>query len=269
MANAQQIPLHMREVSRTGFVQRLRRYPSHHIHRGKLDVQSATFHYHDEESNNFQVVSNSGDIWHSGALNEGIAMISFVLQFAVISVLEITGNLDLNAEDLKLISTSPTVFLINSIRIKANKMGMSILYKTSRELLTEISLGNDQTAIQFQTILEIPFPNVRNWAFDWVSHPEGINDLAKVWMESTPPPETQMFIKTRGNSDWMLDFKTAFFAKIREEAQDRIAIELDADGMALELSLLDKNTFELSVVKVSRHLDPHFRDEEFRDEDEE
>ncbi|CAR99041.1 Protein CBG25788 [Caenorhabditis briggsae] len=227
---------HMKEASQTIFVQRLRRFPSYHIHRGKFEIQSVTICYDDIVSNVFTVISASGEVWNSGALKEGVCMISFILEYSVISQFESKGNLDLSSADLEIVS-SASAFFINSIEGKPNRLTMRLLEKSNKELLREVKLSHSNMAIPLKQILKIPMPNVRTMFFNFVSYPEAISEMAKRWTDTAP--ETKMTIKMRGSFNWMLNFKTSFFSKILEESQDKFVIETDSRDKVIELKLLD------------------------------
>ncbi|CAO4367905.1 unnamed protein product [Caenorhabditis nigoni] len=261
MANAQQIPLHMREVSRTGFVQRLRRFPAHHPHKGKFNIQQVIFCYDDQENNGCQVTSETGETWQSYAFQEALSMLAFIIKFAIINFFESKGNLDLMSAHLEMISTSQP-FQIRSIGGTFNNLTKKLLQLSDKVMLTDVQLSDPRKVIPIEEILQIPLPNVSSWSFESVSYPKAISEMAKRWILTDAAPETKMTIKMRGSFDWMLNFKTSFFSKILEESQDKISIAMGSNGKVIELNMIDKNTFELSVVKISRHLDPHFRDKE-------
>ncbi|PIC13246.1 hypothetical protein B9Z55_027888 [Caenorhabditis nigoni] len=73
-------------------------------------------------------------------------MICFILKFAFIDVFEVKGNLDLNAADLEVISTSSPIFSINSNRGNVSKLSKLILEMADENILTDVQLCDPRTA---------------------------------------------------------------------------------------------------------------------------
>ncbi|PIC13245.1 hypothetical protein B9Z55_027888 [Caenorhabditis nigoni] len=72
-------------------------------------------------------------------------MICFILKFAFIDVFEVKGNLDLNAADLEVISTSSPIFSINSNRGNVSKLSKLILEMADENILTDVQLCDPRT----------------------------------------------------------------------------------------------------------------------------